>query len=127
ADCIDVVGELVDVEPIGVEPAARDVAHGDDLAAVFLGKDHGGVAAYIAEALHGHRCAFKLHADAGGGEVGADRHAAAGRIAAPRRAAERHRLAGDHAELVIALQHGELVEHPGHNLRVREDVRRGHV
>ncbi len=57
----------------------------------------------------------QIHAAAGGG------------IAAPGRTAQRQRLAGDHAEFVVALHEGELVHHPGHDLRGGVDVGGRHV
>ena len=48
----------------------------------------------------------------------AEHHAAAGRLAAADRAADRERLAGDDAEHRVALVHRVRVEDPRHHLRV---------
>ena len=57
----------------------------------------------------------------------AEDDAAAGRLAAADRAADRERLAGDDAEHRVALVHRERVEDPRHHLRVRADVGRRDV
>ena len=57
----------------------------------------------------------------------AEHDAAAGRLAATQRAADRERLAGDDAGHGVAVVHGVRVDDPGHHLRARAHVGRRDV
>ena len=53
----------------------------------------------------------------------ADRHAAPGRLDAPRRSSDLQRLAGDRGRRRVTEVHRQCVHDPGHRLTIRVDVR----
>src|SRR5580698_2206369 len=102
------------------------VLHRHDLRAGFLEEPRRD-AADIAETLYRNARAFDRKTDAPRRFATDHEHAAAGRLAAAERAAERNRLAGHDAGRRLALVHRVRVHHPRHDLLVRVDVRRGNI
>ncbi len=109
-----------------VEQRGLVVLHRDDLGAGLM-EQLGGDAADIAEALHDDARALDFQAQIARGLDADHEHAAAGRLAAAQRAAQRDRLAGDDAGRRAALVHRIGVHHPRHHLFVGVDVRRRDV
>lgn len=114
----------IDVKAVFVVNGAAGVGDGDDGVAFFC-DDFGEPAAYVAESLDGD--------GAGLVPVGVERFsqgevAALGGCFVPAEAAaELNRLAGDGCGDVLVVDFLIFVEHPGHDLAVCVDVRRGNV
>ena len=120
-------GDPLRIEPIGLVNPALAVAHRHDFKPQqFLAqavREH----ASVAVALDRGGRLPQVDAQHHGGLAHAHHRAARRRVAAALRPAQAQRLAGDDAELVVALQETKLVHHPRHDLRRGVDVRRRHV
>ena len=81
----------------------------------------------VFEALDGGERVLRLDAEFLEGFADGEDPAACGRITATGGAAQLQRLAGDDTELIVALQEGVFIRHPGHDLGVGMHVGGGHI
>ncbi len=86
-----------------------------------------GVGADVAESLHDHASGRPVDAELSASLIAHDHHAAPGGFAASARSANIDRLASNNSRDGLAHVHGVGVHHPGHDLFVGVDVRRGNV
>ncbi len=109
-----------------VDPATR-VRYSHHFQAKQLGAKFVGERAGVAVALNGCGGALQLDPQNLAGLPQAIDPAAGGGVATAGRSAECQGFAGDDSKLVVPLQEGVFVDHPGHDLRVRVHVWSGHV